>query len=373
MSTGKHLVKVWDLPTRLFHWLLLVLVAAGFFTGYFAPEWWMGVHIWAGYGTVALVVFRIVWGVFGSQYSRISSFTFAPKEVVSHLRGVLMMRPPHYMGHNPTGAVMIFALIIGIIGITMSGLLSLGGEENLGPLAGVTHFAVGDAAKGIHKFLVTALLVMISIHVLGVIVECWLTRDNLVMSMITGNKELPDGVPHPPMRKSHPVAAALSLGAFIVVAGMILDTLNDLPPTGLVELPPNAKFESECSDCHQIYHPSLLPAKSWQGLMANLDNHFGEDASLGDATTREITSYLVANAAEKWDTEASQRLRKVSKDAPWQITATPYWKKKHSKIDKSVFARKEVGGKSHCNACHKEIKNGHFKDRKIRIPKGQMP
>ncbi len=369
MSTGKHLVKVWDLPTRVFHWLLVALIAGGFFTGYVSPEWWMGIHIWAGYGTVALVVFRIVWGVFGSQYSRISSFTFAPKDVVSHLRGVMMMRPPHYMGHNPTGAVMIFALILVIIGITMSGLLSLGGEENLGPLAGVTHFAVGDAAKEIHTFLVTTLLAMILIHISGVIVEGWLSGDNLVHSMITGDKKLPDETPHPPMRKSHPLAAALSLGAFIIVAGMILDTLNDLPPTGQVSLPPNARFEAECSDCHQIYHPSLLPAKSWQGLMANLDNHFGEDASLGAAAIREITSYLVANAAEKWDTEASQRLRTVSKKNPWQITATPYWVQKHSKIDKSVFARKKVGSKSRCNSCHEGIKNGRFMDRKIRIPK----
>ena len=72
-------VKVWDLPTRLFHWLLVGLVVVGVVTGFVTPEWWMGVHIWAGYGLVALMAFRLVWGICGPEYSRVVSFLYPPR------------------------------------------------------------------------------------------------------------------------------------------------------------------------------------------------------------------------------------------------------------------------------------------------------
>ena len=104
-------VKVWDLPTRLFLWLLVGLVVVGVVTGFVTPEWWMGVHLWAGYGLVALMAFRLVWGLCGPEYSRIVSFLYPPRSTVEHLRGLILLRPPHYVGHNPTGALMVFALM----------------------------------------------------------------------------------------------------------------------------------------------------------------------------------------------------------------------------------------------------------------------
>lgn len=62
MNEDSHMVKVWDVPTRVFHWLLVALVALGTVTGFLSPEWWMDIHIWLGYGIVVLVVFRLVWG-----------------------------------------------------------------------------------------------------------------------------------------------------------------------------------------------------------------------------------------------------------------------------------------------------------------------
>ena len=320
-----QLVRVWDLPTRLFHWILVVAVAIATLTGYVSPEWWMGVHLWAGYVIVLLLVFRLVWGVFGSEYSRLTSFAHAPRKLGEHLRGVFLLRPPHYLGHNPTGAGMIAALMVVLTGLTVTGLMVLGGEEKQGPLAGVVSYVTGNTAKIVHATLVNILLVMIAGHILGAIVESLLLHENLIAAMITGRKRLPVGMAVPRQRRARPIAALCSVSAFAVISWGVLAYLGTLPPTGWRPLTLPAVFTKECGACHWAYHPSLLPTSSWRTLMQGLGDHFGEDASLDEAVTAEITAFLLANAAETWDTEAANRFRTVAANDPWRISATPYW------------------------------------------------
>jgi len=362
-------VKVWDLPTRLFHWSLVALVIIGLVTGFLSPEWWMGVHLWAGYGTVLLVIFRLVWGIFGSEYSRLETFTFTPKEVVAHIREVIFLRPTHYLGHNPAGALMIFALIFLLAGITISGLLVLGGEENQGPLAGAANYQVGDMAAGIHSALTIILMILVGFHVFGVITEIRLSGENLVKSMIDGYKRIPETFKLPAHRSARPLAAITAMLGFAMIAGSMLWAFSTMPPSGLLKMTDNDDFQTECGDCHEVYHPSLLPRASWTGMMASLDDHFGEDASLMPETAVSITAFLSAHAAEAWDTEASNRFRIVSPDAPYQISASPYWVRKHDEITDETFKQKGVGGKSHCKSCHRDAATGRFDDQKIKIPK----
>lgn len=361
-------VKVWDLPTRIFHWSLVALVAIGLITGFLSPEWWMGVHLWAGYGTVLLVVFRLVWGIFGSEYSRLETFTFTPREVAAHIRELIFLRPVHYIGHNPAGALMIFALIFILAGITISGLLVLGGEENQGPLAGAANYQVGDLASEIHFTLTVILMVLISFHIIGVIMEIRLSGENLVRSMIDGVKNIPDSIKPPSHRSARPLAAITAMAAFAMLAGSLLWAFSTMPPSGLTQMAMNDDFQSECGDCHEVYHPSLLPRASWAALMANLEDHFGEDASLMPETAIAITAHLVTYASEAWDTEAANRFRTVSGESPFQITATPYWVRKHDEVTAETFKRKGVGGKSHCQSCHRDAETGRFDDQKIKIP-----
>jgi cytochrome b len=204
-------VKVWDLPTRLFHWLLVGLITVGVVTGFVTPEWWMGIHIWAGYGLLVLMVFRLVWGICGPEYSRVVSFLYPPRRTVEHLRGLVLLRPPHYVGHNPTGALMVFALTGVVLAIVATGLLVLGGEEKQGPLMAVIGYSVGFAAKPVHYWLVLLLLALVACHVAGVVTESLLTHDNLVRAIITGWKRLPPEAPVPTPRparcsRSWPVA-----------------------------------------------------------------------------------------------------------------------------------------------------------------------
>ena len=364
-------VRVWDLPTRVFHWALVGLVACAVFTGFVTPEWWMGVHVWAGYLLVALMVFRLVWGLFGSEYSRIVSFVYPPRDTFEHLRGLLLLRPPHHVGHNPTGALMVFALTGVITALVVTGLLVLGGEEKQGPLSAIIGYSVGAAAKHAHFWLTMLLLALVTAHVAGVVVESMLTHDNLVRAIVTGWKTLPSAAPVPTPRPARPV---LAVALFAVLAGGGIGIVQWVsrvpPPRSLRVLAENATYQKECGACHYALNPSLLPAASWAGLMTGLREHFGEDASLDDTRTRNLAAWLVANAAETFDTESSNRFRQVAPDNPLRVTATPYWIGKHAGIAPEVFARKGVRGKVNCHACHRDARSGRYDDQAIAIPEG---
>lgn len=362
-------VLVWDLPTRVFHWLLVSATTVAFVTGYILPQWWLGAHRWAGYAIVGLLVFRFVWAAFGSEYSRLGSFAYTPAEALEHLRGVLLLGPRHYFGHNPAGSVMIFALAFVLCGLVVTGLLVEAGEEKIGPLAGITTYAVGHTVKTLHKVLVWILGGMVVGHVAGVIVESLLTRENLVAPMITGRKELPEGVLLPAMRRPRWRAALASWAIVIGVGALTLVLLGRLPPKGIPATAVNAVYARECGACHPAYHPSLLPAASWQAVLDKLDDHFGEDASLPAPALAEIAGFLATHAAEAWDTEIGIRYRTVAASEPQRITATPAWLRKHASLPDAWFARKSVGSKGNCSACHRDAASGRFDDQKISVPK----
>lgn len=367
-------VKVWDLPTRLFHWGLVLLVLVGVVTGFVTPEWWLGVHIWAGYGLVALMVFRLVWGICGPEYSRVISFLYPPRDTFEHLRGLLLLRPPHYVGHNPTGALMVFALTGVLLALVATGLLVLGGEEKQGPLSAVISYSIGFAAKRVHLWLVLLLLALVTGHVAGVVTESLLTHDNLVRAIITGWKQLPPAAPVPTPRAARPV---LAVALLVVLAGGAVGLLQWLsrlpPPHSLRALPQNLTYQQECGACHYALHPSLLPASSWAGLMSSLREHFGEDASLADPMTRHLTAWLVDNAAETFDTESAHRFRVVAPEEPYRVSSTPYWVRKHASIPPEVFRRQRIQSKVNCQACHRDAESGRFDDQAIMIPEAEKP
>lgn len=102
--------------------------------------------------------------------------------------------------------------------------------------------------------------------------------------------------------------------------------------------------------------------------MARLDDHFGEDASLDAATTAKLAAWLDANAAEAFDTKAANRLRRVDPEAPFAITATPFWRHTHHEIPDTVFDRDPIGGQGNCTACHADAAQGTFRPFAITIP-----
>jgi cytochrome b len=312
---------------------------------------------------------RLVWAVFGPEYSRIASFAYSPRGVWEYGRGLLLLRPSHHVGHNPAGAAMIYLLFLVLVATTVTGLLVLGGEEKQGPLAGVATYSVGSGAKEIHEALVFVLLVLVAGHVIGVIAHGFLTGENLITAMITGDKVLPPGTPLPTPRPARPRPAAITVAMIVGVVAVALIALGRLPPTTGRQLALDPAYADECGACHDSFHPSLLPVASWAALMAGLQDHFGEDASLDPVRAEEIAAWLTANAAESWDTEVGNRFRVVDPAQPLRITATPYWRGKHAGIPEAVFARKAVGSKVNCSACHRDAATGRFDDQAIAIPK----
>jgi hypothetical protein len=127
----------------------------------------------------------------------------------------------------------------------------------------------------------------------------------------------------------------------------------------------NGTYMDECGACHEPYHPSLLPAASWQKLMSGLDNHFGEDASLPPDETAALAAYLTRYAGEAWDTEAGREISRVSPDDPLRITASPHWRRKHHGLPAAAFSASNVKTEGNCSACHADAQSGRFADQAI--------
>lgn len=118
----------------------------------------------------------------------------------------------------------------------------------------------------------------------------------------------------------------------------------------------------ECSACHMVFPPQLLPARSWESIMRDLADHFGEDASLAEPVRADIAAYLIAHAADAPGTEdGDQFLRRLEPtDIPLRITETPFWVRQHDEIADDRFLSAEVKTRSNCIACHKTADRGEF-------------
>lgn len=139
------------------------------------------------------------------------------------------------------------------------------------------------------------------------------------------------------------------------------------------QLPPvsNAKWKAECAGCHMLYHPALLPERSWRNMMSGLDKHFGENAMLDAPTRAEIEQFLVTNSADKTDNRRSRRMVQsiASNAAPLRISETRYFLSKHDEISPATFKRKSVGSAANCVACHRGAEQGDFSESQVKIPR----
>ncbi len=133
----------------------------------------------------------------------------------------------------------------------------------------------------------------------------------------------------------------------------------------------NEKYRQECSSCHFLYQPGLLPARSWEKLMAETGKHFGEDLALDEGVVKELSAYLTANGADKQTNRRSVRIADSigRSSTPIRITEVPYIQKEHRKIKKEVFARPSIKTFSNCGACHTKGAEGNFEEDFVKIPK----
>lgn len=368
---NRHRLLIWDLPTRVFHWLLVASFATAWIS--FDDNRYLDVHVYAGYLFFSLLIFRLIWGAVGSRHARFRAFAYDWPSVWAYLRGLLNGQAARHLGHNPAGAWAIFAMLALGLAVSLAGILVLGGEEGHGPLRGFLPFAVGTAAKAAHQVLAWSMLALVALHIAGVVVESFVHKENLIWAMIAGHKETAiagGGVSRHGVVGVLILAAAFGYTAFYF-RGYLTQTPErpHLPFQGPA-LPDNATWRQECGDCHLAFYPVLLPARSWQKLMAEQGDHFGEDLSLDAATVTEITDFLMAHAAERGLTEAGRKINASipAGDTPLRITDTPYWRRKHAEIDAAYWQDKKIGGKGQCGACHLDAKQGTFEDSAMRLP-----
>ncbi len=205
-------IRVWDLPTRLFHWLLAAAVVGLVITANVGGNW-MHWHLRLGYAVLTLLLFRLVWGFVGGHWSRFGSFLYAPSTVLAYLRG--RGKPEHRVGHTPLGALSVFALLLILLAQVSTGLMSDDEIAFFGPLV---RFVSGDTValatsyhKNVGKFIVIALVVL---HVVAIGFYKWVKKDNLVRPMVVGDKQVAAHLAVPQARDS----AASRVLALVVLA-----------------------------------------------------------------------------------------------------------------------------------------------------------
>lgn len=195
MPPDLHPTRVWDLPTRVFHWLLACCVIGSVISakvGGNAMVW----HFRLGYAILALLVFRLVWGLVGGRWSRFASFVYSPATLLRYLRGQAGAHEHLDVGHSPTGALSVFALL-GVLALQVgTGLFADDEIANTGPLIKFVSAATSSSLTHWHKTFGQVLIITLALLHVAAIAFYWVKkRQNLVRPMISGDKPLPDGVP----------------------------------------------------------------------------------------------------------------------------------------------------------------------------------
>lgn len=181
---------VWDLPTRVFHWLL----TAGVATQWASAEWnllSMDWHFRLGYALLVLVLFRIAWGFVGSESARFARFVHGPATVARYLPGLFARTHDAQVGHNPLGGWAVLALLAVLLAQSVSGLFATDDISLYGPLAERVSSSTASALTTLHRQLTDVLVVLIGVHLVGVAWHALYKREPLVPAMVTGRKPLP--------------------------------------------------------------------------------------------------------------------------------------------------------------------------------------
>jgi len=214
-------IRVWDPFIRIFHWSLVVAFSIAYLSG----EDESLLHIYSGYAVLGLVVFRLLWGIVGTEYARFSNFIYSPGALVRYLKSLIERKPLYYVGHNPAAGLMVVALLLCLLVVSVSGLKVYAIEEGRGPLAqsnsgfeiisnsyadwnendegededeeheikgrNFEHLEENESEEfweEIHEASANFMLFLIFLHIAGVVISSYLHNENLIKAMITGTK-----------------------------------------------------------------------------------------------------------------------------------------------------------------------------------------
>lgn len=235
MPSPTHRIRLWDLPTRLFHWLLAFLIVAAIVTGKIggnAMVW----HGRIGLAILGLVAFRVAWGLVGSTYARFASFLPTPSSIAAYVRGQW-----RGLGHNPLGALSVLGLLAMIALQVGTGLFTNDDIAFRGPLFSLVDKSFSDALTSLHRLSINGLIVLIVLHLCAIAFYAHVKKDNLVKPMITGWKDVEPGQVSRALDGGGAIAVLFSLGvavaAVYAASGAWLPDAKPEVPTATQQAP----------------------------------------------------------------------------------------------------------------------------------------
>jgi cytochrome b len=222
--------RVWDLPTRLFHWALVIVVASAWASAYYADtlrDVTMRWHRWNGYGLLVLLVWRLLWGFAGSPASRFANFLASPLTALRYGLDTVLGRSRRFLGHNPLGGWMVVALLVALAAQAVLGLFTIEHDDLAnGPLAGLIADGWAKPIRRWHHFMFEQVILwLVGLHLVANLLYAVVKREPLVRAMITGSK--PPGAYEDAGRiGSPPSAMALrALLCLVIAAGLVFGSI----------------------------------------------------------------------------------------------------------------------------------------------------
>lgn len=211
-------VRVWDLPVRLFHWALVALLVALYLTAEFDR---LDLHMKLGQTVLVLVVWRVLWGLVGSDTARFGGFLKGPGAVLAYARSLLTPHPLPVAGHNPLGGLMVIALLLAILAQAGSGLFATDDIVVEGPLYHLVSGKTASLLTTVHHYNINVLIVLAVVHVAAALLYLFVKSENLIGPMVTGAKPLPPHIAAPGL--ASPLRALILL---LIVAGAWIAFVN---------------------------------------------------------------------------------------------------------------------------------------------------
>jgi cytochrome b len=208
-------VAVWDVPVRVVHWTLVVLIVALIVTGKLGADW-LEWHMRFGESLLALIAFRILWGFVGSRNARFATFVFSPARVARYARSIAQRAKETYVSHNPLGGWMVLALLVALLAQATAGLFANDDVLWEGPLAARVTKDTSDAFSWFHRRFWWVIVALSTVHIGAAIAYLAAWKDNLIVPMLTGRKTMPVGAADP----AHAAASLVKAAVLLVVCGL---------------------------------------------------------------------------------------------------------------------------------------------------------
>lgn len=361
---------IWSFPTRVFHWLFVFFILLAFISS--EEDRWLNYHAIIGYSILILLIFRVIWGLIGPKYSLFKDFPIGLDNSKEFLFNIFK-KQEKYIGHNPIASYVIFSMFIICFIVIITGIFTYGIQEGKGILSFLnsSFFKEMELFEEIHELFSTLFIILIGSHILGVFTEWFLHKKNETLnSIFTGckvtNKE--ESIKLNSYQKTFSFLMLVLFLSFLIFSFIKPDNIllaSKHPPTDYKKK--NELFVNECVSCHILYPPQLLPKKSWQLVMSDLENHFGDDASIDTVDNKNILNFLETNSAESSTQESSVKMLDSIKNKDIiAITKSSFWENTHKEIPKEVFTHKRIKSKANCKACHRDIEKGLIEDENIK-------